>query len=157
MEIQIGLHRIGENNPTYFIADISANHDGDIERAKDLIHLAGEAGADAAKFQNFHAPKIVSDFGFKAIGNQVSHQATWSRSVFEVSFQQKGGHQCISGPRLPEILQFEQRRNTGFPGGTPDTPFPVSSRQQRTEPGPWRYPREDKGRGQPEVFLPVGP
>ena len=30
----------------YFIADIAANHDGDIERAKDLIYLASEAGAD---------------------------------------------------------------------------------------------------------------
>jgi N-acetylneuraminate synthase len=34
MEIQIGAHTIGENHPTYFIADISANHDGDLERAK---------------------------------------------------------------------------------------------------------------------------
>lgn len=84
MEIQIGLHRIGENNPTYFIADISANHDGDLGRAKDLIHLAGEAGADAAKFQNFRAPEIVSDYGFQAMQSQVSHQSTWKKSVFEV-------------------------------------------------------------------------
>ena len=43
---------IGENNPVYFIADIAANHDGNINRAKDLIYLAAEAGADAAKFQH---------------------------------------------------------------------------------------------------------
>ncbi len=84
MEIQIGNHKIGENHPTYFIADISANHDGDLERAKMLIHLAQEAGADAAKFQNFRAPEIVSDFGFKALGGQLSHQATWKKTVFEV-------------------------------------------------------------------------
>src|SRR3990170_4620547 len=85
MEIQIGSHIIAENQPTYFIADISANHDGDLERAKLLIRLAKEAGADAAKFQNFDAPKIVSDYGFKAMsGGQVSHQATWKKSVFEV-------------------------------------------------------------------------
>lgn len=84
MEIQIGLHVIGENHPTYFIADISANHDGDLERAKDLIHLAEEAGADAAKFQNFRAPEIVSDYGFRAMQGQVSHQAGWKKSVFEV-------------------------------------------------------------------------
>jgi len=63
MQIKIGLHTIGENYPTYFIADISANHDGDIDRAKALIQLAKEAGADAAKFQNFRAPQIVSDYG----------------------------------------------------------------------------------------------
>jgi sialic acid synthase SpsE len=84
MEIQIGKHKIGADHPTYFIADISANHDGDLERAKMLIHLAKEAGADAAKFQNFRAPEIVSDFGFKALGGQLSHQATWKKTVFEV-------------------------------------------------------------------------
>lgn len=84
MEIKIGKHLIGDQHPTYFIADISANHDGDLERAKMLIHLAKEAGADAAKFQNFRAPKIVSDYGFKAMQGQVSHQAKWKKSVFEV-------------------------------------------------------------------------
>ncbi len=85
MDITIGNRIIGSNHPTYFIADIAANHDGDLGRAKLLIRLAKEAGADAAKFQNFNAPKIVSDYGFKAMsGGQVSHQATWKKSVFEV-------------------------------------------------------------------------
>jgi sialic acid synthase SpsE len=84
MEIRIGSRIIGENHPTYFIADIAANHDGDLERAKELIRLAKEAGADAAKFQNFQAPKIVSDYGFRNLGGQQSHQASWKKSVFEV-------------------------------------------------------------------------
>jgi N-acetylneuraminate synthase len=84
MEIQIGSRKIGPKHPTYFIADIAANHDGDLERAKLLIRLAKEAGADAAKFQNFSAPKIVSDYGFKHMNSQVSHQASWRKSVFEV-------------------------------------------------------------------------
>ena len=71
------------NSPTYFIADIAANHDGDLRRAKDLIWLAKEAGADAVKFQHFTAEKIVSDFGFKELGNQVAHQANWEKSVFD--------------------------------------------------------------------------
>jgi len=84
MEITILDKKIGLKHPTYFIADIAANHDGDLERAKMLIHLAKEAGADAAKFQNFRAPKIVSDYGFRAMGGQVSHQAAWEKSVVEV-------------------------------------------------------------------------
>jgi N-acetylneuraminate synthase len=83
-EINIGDRRLGEGHPTYFIADISANHDGDLERAKALIHLCAEAGADAAKFQNFRAPRIVSDYGFRHLGEQRSHQAGWKKSVFEV-------------------------------------------------------------------------
>ena len=84
MEIRVGSHVIGENHPTYFIADIAANHDGSLERAIRLIRLAKEAGADAAKFQNFQAPKIVSDYGFRSLGGQQSHQASWKKSVFEV-------------------------------------------------------------------------
>ena len=84
MEIKIGPHTIGENHPTYFIADIAANHDGSLERAKNLIRLARQAGADAAKFQNFSAPKIVSDYGFRTLGGQVSHQSAWKKSVVEV-------------------------------------------------------------------------
>ena len=83
-EFKIENKRISENSPVYFIADIAANHDGDIVRAKELIHMAKEAGADAAKFQHFRAEKIVSDYGFKSLGNQKSHQSIWKKSVFEV-------------------------------------------------------------------------
>lgn len=84
MEIKIGNRLIGPNHPTYFIADIAANHDGDLERAKMLIRLAKEAGADAAKFQHFQAPKIVSEYGFSHMNAQVSHQAKWKKSVTQV-------------------------------------------------------------------------
>jgi len=76
--------QIGIDEPTYFIADIAANHDGELSRAVELIYLAKEAGADAAKFQHFSAESIVSDAGFKALGAQASHQASWGKSVFEV-------------------------------------------------------------------------
>lgn len=84
VEFAIGRHRVGLAHPTYFIADIAANHDGSLERAKELIHLAAKAGANAAKFQNFRAQTIVSDYGFQALGSQLSHQAKWRKSVYEV-------------------------------------------------------------------------
>ena len=80
----IADRRIGHQHPSYFIADIAANHDGDLARAIDLIHLAAEAGAEAAKFQHFQAETIVSDFGFKALGGGQSHQAKWNKSVYDV-------------------------------------------------------------------------
>ena len=82
--IRIDNKVVGGDNPTYFVADIAANHDGDIERAKDLIYLCAEAGADAAKFQHFQANTIVSDYGFKSLKGKQSHQAQWSKSVFDV-------------------------------------------------------------------------
>ncbi len=81
---QIGQAWLGPKERTYFIADIAANHDGDLERAKRLIELAKESGADAAKFQNFQAPKIVSRHGFERLGGQMAHQAGWKKSVYEV-------------------------------------------------------------------------
>lgn len=83
-EVKIQGNLIGQGHPTYFIADIAANHDNDLERAKDLIFMCAEAGAQAAKFQHFTASTIVSDKGFKDLGSQKSHQAQWKKSVFEV-------------------------------------------------------------------------
>src|SRR5258708_7102042 len=82
--LKLGRKAVGLERPTYFVADISANHDGDLERAKLLIRLCSEAGAEAAKFHNFRASKIVSDRGFKGLVKQSSHQAQWKKSVFEV-------------------------------------------------------------------------
>lgn len=82
--IILNNRKIGTGCPTYFIADIAANHDGDLSRAVDLIHLAAEAGADAAKFQHFQAKTIVSDKGFRELSELRSHQSKWEKSVYEV-------------------------------------------------------------------------
>ena len=81
--IKLG-RKIVDDNSLYFIADIGANHDGSLEKAIRLIHLAKEAGADAAKFQNFSAKKIVSKIGFENMKGKLSHQSKWKKSVFEV-------------------------------------------------------------------------
>ena len=52
---------ISKTSPTYFIADVAANHNGDLVKAKELIHMVAENGGDAAKFQNFQAPKTVNN------------------------------------------------------------------------------------------------
>jgi sialic acid synthase SpsE len=83
-ELRLGDVSVGEKYPVYFVADIAANHDGDIERAKHLIRLAAESGAQAAKFQHFRASEIVSDRGFHDIGPAMSHQALWKKPVVEV-------------------------------------------------------------------------
>ncbi len=80
---KIGKHTIGFDQPLFFVADIAANHDGDLDRAYKLIELVKEAGAHAAKFQNFVAEKIVSRSGFDNLGGQLSHQSKWKKSVYE--------------------------------------------------------------------------
>ena len=82
--LKVAKRSIGLSYPAYFIADIAANHDGDLEKAKKLITLAKEAGADAAKFQHFQAEKIASKFGFESFGSRLSHQSKWKKSVYQV-------------------------------------------------------------------------
>ena len=79
----INKRRIGVNYPTYFIAEIGSNFDGDLNRAKDLIYLAKEYGAEAAKFQHYNAEGLVSDLGFKSLTKIKSHQSNWQSSVFD--------------------------------------------------------------------------
>lgn len=82
--MKIGNRVLGPQSPTYFIADVAANHDGVLDKALELMTLAKDAGADAAKFQHFRADHIVSDKGFRELGTQQSHQSTWSKSVYKV-------------------------------------------------------------------------
>ena len=83
-ELHIGKRVISLVQPTYFIADIAANHDGSLARAIELIRLAAAAGADCVKFQHFRAKQIVSRRGFEDLGGKFDHQSKWEKSVFEV-------------------------------------------------------------------------
>ncbi len=82
--LKLGKKIISQKNPTYFIADIAANHDGSLQKAIDLIFMAKEAGADAAKFQHFKAETIVSKKTFDNMNTKLSHQKKWSKSIFDV-------------------------------------------------------------------------
>lgn len=58
--LQIGTRSIGVGHPCFIIAEAGVNHNGDIDLAKKLIDAAKEAGADAIKFQTFHAENLVT-------------------------------------------------------------------------------------------------
>ena len=51
-------------NP-YIIAEIGANHNGDINLAKKMIDSAIECGCDAVKFQSWDKKSLISDTGYK--------------------------------------------------------------------------------------------
>ena len=50
-EIKLGNKAVGDGHPTYVIAEIGINHNGNLETAKEMIKAAAHAGADAVKFQ----------------------------------------------------------------------------------------------------------
>src|SRR3989304_8274777 len=49
--IQRGQRTVGDNQPTYVVAEVGINHNGDLEIARRLIDAAAHAGVDAVKFQ----------------------------------------------------------------------------------------------------------
>ena len=59
MTVTIGSRVVGGGRPTYVIAEIGLNHNGDVEIAKQLIDVAADAGADAVKFQK-RTPEICT-------------------------------------------------------------------------------------------------
>jgi len=60
--LSIAGKQIGDEHPTFIIAEIGVNHNGDMDIAQKLIDLAVEAGADAVKFQNFDPKTGTSKF-----------------------------------------------------------------------------------------------
>lgn len=61
MNIRIGNREIGPGHPAYLIAEMSANHAGDIENAKQIIREAKKAGADCVKIQTYTADTLTID------------------------------------------------------------------------------------------------
>lgn len=79
--IKIGKKSIGKNYPCYIIAEIGSNFDGSLSKAKKLIKLAKDCGADAAKFQSFKTEELLSKKGFV---KKIAFQDKWKKPVWEV-------------------------------------------------------------------------
>lgn len=59
--IVINGRTVGDGYPSYIIAEMSANHAGSIERAKEIIRVAKEVGADCVKIQTYTADTMTID------------------------------------------------------------------------------------------------
>jgi len=62
ISIQLGKREINRLSAPYVIAEIGVNHEGSMTKAKRLIELAKEGGADAAKFQSYKADTLASKY-----------------------------------------------------------------------------------------------
>lgn len=107
MKIEIDGILIGDGYPCYTIAEIGSNFDRDLARAKKLVDLAKEAGANAVKFQCFKADKIVSKEGFQ--GLKMGFQSRWNKPVYEI-------YQAAEFPRdwTKELFEYSKEKNITF-------------------------------------------
>jgi N-acetylneuraminate synthase/sialic acid synthase len=89
--VKIGATYVGPGYPTFFIAEIGINHNGDISIAKELILKAKKAGANAVKFQKRVSSEIFTESMLKEsyIGPN-SYGSTYGehRAALEFSFDQ---------------------------------------------------------------------
>ncbi len=63
MNIEINGQLLGDGQPPYIVAEISANHNGSIDRAKRIMLSAKESGADAVKLQTYTADTMTLNSG----------------------------------------------------------------------------------------------
>lgn len=60
-QVKIGPFIVGDGREPFIVAEAGINHNGELEKAFEMIKVAKEAGADAIKFQTFKAVEFITD------------------------------------------------------------------------------------------------
>ena len=123
--MKIGDRYIGEDNPCFIIAELSANHNGDLNVAIETIRAAKKAGADAIKLQTYTPDTLTIDCNnehFKIEGGTLWDGKTlyelygeaytpwsWHKQLFEVAREE--GLICFSSPFDTTAVDFLEKLN----------------------------------------------
>ncbi len=75
-KIQIGNHFFTHNSPPFIVAEVGINHNGDLEKAYEMINIAKDVGCNSVKFQTFKASELIEDpnltYTYKSQGKEVT-------------------------------------------------------------------------------------
>ena len=113
--IKLGNRWVGDGEPVYIVAELANNWDGEKDRARKLIDLAKDCGADAVKFQSFNVDKLLSKRGCELLDPDRGlslHKAIaasslppeWHRELFD--YAKEKGLQCFSAPYDEESVDL---------------------------------------------------
>lgn len=124
--MKIGSYNIGENNPVFIIAELSANHNGSLETALETIRAAKRAGADCIKLQTYTADTLTidsrnDDFKLKQgtiwdgkylheLYGEAYTPWEWHKQLFETAAEE--GLVCFSSPFDYTAVDFLEGLNT---------------------------------------------
>lgn len=84
-EIVIGDHIISETSPAFIIAEMSANHLMDFDRAVAIMQAAKDAGADAVKIQTYTPDTITLDCDDPCF--QITQGTIWDGTTLHKLYQ----------------------------------------------------------------------
>ena len=104
--ISIAGRKIGPGEPPYIIAEMSANHNGSLDRALAIVEMAKASGADAIKLQTYKADTITIDFDGPEF---LLNEGLWAgRRLYEL-------YQSAAMPWEWHAPLFEHGRKIGIP------------------------------------------
>lgn len=108
--IRVGNKIIGDKYPSYIIAEVGINHNGDVVLAKEMVRAAWESGADAVKIQTFITKKFLhpSHPGYRYdIDAEIPHEK--EEQIWE--YARKNGINLFSTPEEFDSLDFIKKHN----------------------------------------------
>jgi pseudaminic acid synthase len=120
--MHIGARTIGPGHPVYLIAEMSANHQQSLDRAREIVRAAKEAGADAIKLQTYTPDTMTIDCDnphFRIAGTQWNGQtlyslyrqayAPWEWQPAIKGYAEELGLDCFSTPFDATSVAFLER------------------------------------------------
>jgi len=111
MNININQHIIGSNH-TFIIAEASSNHGRDLNRAKAMIDIASNAGADAVKFQVFTANTIAADTDDERVMVKASEKSVFVNKDTKLIDLYRANE--LPRDWLPELASYAKEKNIIF-------------------------------------------
>ncbi len=125
MSFRIGKNEIGEGKPVFIIAELSANHGGDIEIALNSLKAMKDAGADAVKLQTYTADTLTIDSNKDDF--KIHHGTIWDGITLYKLYQEAYtpwewqpkikkaaddlGLECFSSPFDKSAVDFLEKMN----------------------------------------------
>src|SRR5688572_18461092 len=83
-EVRVGPHTIGRDHPPFVIAEMSGNHNGDLDRALAIVDAVAAAGAQAIKIQTYTADTITIDVDAPAFRVSDQHGLWGGRNLYQL-------------------------------------------------------------------------